>query len=279
MYSKKLLFIVFIVFFLIELILFFSVVSMKMEFSALKADQGEFSDSINEIRSSILEVNDTAHQLEGAVESAQGQIQDFTIGTKDQIEDLEEQLASAVSGDIRARSIAQSLNSVVRVVAGPVEGTGIVVAQDLILTNDHVVSGESAAQIQFHNGDSLRGAVIKVDKRLDLALLRVEEVFPSEISLTFSPTIQPGQEIYVIGNPKGVPFTVTDGIISSTANRLFNDIRYFQISAPINHGNSGGPVLDYTGDVVGIVTRKELQYEGVAFALPASNVLSFIEDV
>jgi len=253
--------------------------NLSGQISILKEDRDQAEGELTALHSVVDTLNSTTVFLANQSLSAGEQLQELT-GQQEtaerQLTELEDQLSNTATGYDPAKIIQDALQSVVRVSVGTTEGTGIVIAPDLILTNKHVVINSNTAKIEVLSGRGRTASLVKSDLRLDLALLQVVETFPREAVVDFSPSIQLGQSIFVIGNPKGVPFTVTDGIVSSRADRIFNDVSYFQISAPINHGNSGGPVINYDGDVVGIVTKKDLKYEGIAFALPASKIMSFI---
>jgi S1-C subfamily serine protease len=86
-----------------------------------------------------------------------------------------------------------------------------------------------------------------------------------------------GEKVIVIGNPSGLDRTVTEGIVSAN-RRVLGDKTFLQISAPVNPGNSGGPVLNYRSEVVGVVSSKLSWAEGIAFAVPVSEVNKMIED-
>lgn len=175
------------------------------------------------------------------------------------------------------------------VLIGNVEGfgSGVMVSADgLVLTNYHVVnsalpltvkakvkSGNSYVEKEFR-----KVTVYKVHKQYDLALLKIEDskgaTFPFlRLEKKLVPT---GATCYVIGNPDGgdgqaLRNSITVGLISSNERRLEN-LKYLQISAAVNPGNSGGTVVNTKGELIGVVTFKASEAEGIGFAIPCSEI-------
>jgi serine protease Do len=148
-------------------------------------------------------------------------------------------------------------------------GSGFFVAPDLVLTNAHVVAGDDTVKIFFSDGRQLEGQVEERQTRLDMALVRVSSAAAEPLLLGDATTLQTGDRVVFVGTPKGMDFTVHEGIVSHTARQVLG-VAYLQIDANVNPGNSGGPVLDVTGRVVGIVTAKVDEAEGLGIALPVN---------
>jgi S1-C subfamily serine protease len=141
----------------------------------------------------------------------------------------------------------------------------------LVLTNNHVVSGADTIVIRTSLKRLLVGRVLEHDSRRDLALLTVGAHGCHNLKIGDPGQTRVGQEVYAIGNPIGLSNTVTKGIIS--AYRSAKDgVRYIQLDATINPGNSGGPLMTRTGEVVGINTFKVSGYEGLNFAIAATEI-------
>jgi putative serine protease PepD len=153
-----------------------------------------------------------------------------------------------------------------------------------IVTNDHVVDGAQTISVRFWNGASYKATLVGADPSTDLAVIKVNA--PSSvlhpIALGNSGSLQVGQPVVAIGSPFGLENSVTAGIISAlhremTAPNNFTIADSIQTDAAINHGNSGGPLLDLTGKVVGVNAQIESDSggsDGVGFAIPASTVRS-----
>ena len=167
-------------------------------------------------------------------------------------------------------------------------GTGIVVdANGYILTNSHVVSDGDAKSVNvlFNDGSSIDGQVIWHDSQLDLAMVKVNKTGLTPAELGDSDKVSIGDIAIAIGNPLGLELqrTVTQGIISgldrtiTTENATMTGL--IQTDASINSGNSGGPLLNESGQVVGINTAKTSEGESLGFAIPINQAKSIIESV
>lgn len=158
-------------------------------------------------------------------------------------------------------------------------GTGFVIGPDLIATNAHVVNsekGEISVFVTTANGQEYSAEILGVDVCNDLALLRI----PSGHNLkplvwADSDAIELGQRVWAIGSPLGLDGTVTKGIVSHKG-RQFNDCpdvnrhyQWIQTDAPITHGNSGGPLVNARGEVVGINTMGMI-FTSLSFAIPSN---------
>lgn len=155
-------------------------------------------------------------------------------------------------------------------------GSGFAIDEKLIITNAHVVGENKNVRIICYNGDKISGTVVKCDAEKDLALISVEsKLKPIEIS---DKKAKIGQEVYAIGAPKDMPFTMTKGIISAL-NRKIDGNSYIQIDASVNSGNSGGPLLSEEGKFLGVITLKAVDAEGIGFAIGAGDASEFAREV
>ena len=165
-------------------------------------------------------------------------------------------------------------------------GTGFIISEDgYILTNNHVIESSSSQTVMLYNGESYDAKVIAADELNDVAVLKIEASGLTPVTIGDSDTLNIGQTIYVIGNPLGeLTYTLTGGLVSALDRAINTDgspINMFQIDAAVNAGNSGGPVLNASGEVVGVVTAKysSTGVEGLGFALPINDVLDIAEDL
>jgi putative serine protease PepD len=190
------------------------------------------------------------------------------------------------NGMLSVQSIYQlAYKGVVEITSSQGQGSGFVYdGSGHILTNAHVVEGSTSVSVKFWNGKTLNAQVVGTDASTDLAVLKVNapvsEVFP--LSLGDSSKLAVGDTVVAIGSPFGLEGTVTSGIVSALHREMTSPNQFaidnsIQTDAAINHGNSGGPLLDAQGKVVGITSQIESSSggnEGVGFAIPSSTVSS-----
>jgi putative serine protease PepD len=169
------------------------------------------------------------------------------------------------------------------------EGSGFVIdTKGNILTAEHVVENATAVTVTFQDGSTAKATVVGTDKSTDTAVIHVD--VPSSklhpLALGDSSTVQPGQSVIAIGSPFGLPETMTAGIVSATnrtitAPNQFSITGAIQTDAAINHGNSGGPLIDTaTNTVIGINDQIETDTNdnaGVGFAVPINSAKSVAE--
>ncbi|MCC0782563.1 trypsin-like peptidase domain-containing protein [Clostridioides sp. ES-S-0108-01] len=167
-------------------------------------------------------------------------------------------------------------------------GTGIIVdSNGYILTNSHVISDGQATSVNvlFNDGSTTSGKVVWFDQQLDLAIVKVDKTGLTPAEFADSDKVKVGDISIAIGNPLGLDFqkTVTQGIISGLDRTIqtekTNMTGLLQTDASINAGNSGGPLLNQKGQVIGINTAKASQAEGLGFAIPINTAKSIVEEV
>jgi S1-C subfamily serine protease len=173
--------------------------------------------------------------------------------------------------------VGRALAAVVSLRAGDVNGSGFFVNSDTILTNAHVVPGQVNVIIRLHDGRQVSGYVATRQPSIDLAVVKVSSglVAPAHLTLGTSERVRVGQEVVAIGSPFGIEGTVTRGIVS--ALRSVEGVRLIQTDAALNPGNSGGPLLDRAGNVVGVATLKFTKAEQLGFAVAIEHALPILE--
>ncbi len=196
--------------------------------------------------------------------------------------DLEEQL-----GEVKAKTssdfsgiIEQSLRGVVTIRTDVSQGTGFIITTNgYIVTNAHVLEGANLASVHTYDDRSLPASLIGYDSTMDLALLKVEGSF-SKLKIGDSDDVKIGEKVIAIGNPLGLSFTATEGIISATNRAGINSLPYyFQTDVSLNPGNSGGPLIDTSGEVIGINNFKISGAENIGFALEINPAIKTINEI
>lgn len=165
-------------------------------------------------------------------------------------------------------------------------GSGFIInSAGQILTNSHVVNGAEIVKVKLKDGRSFDGRVMGEDPVTDVAVIKIEANNLPTVSLGNSEVLQPGEAVIAIGNPLGLDYTVTSGIISATG-RSSSDIGvtdkrvdYIQTDAAINPGNSGGPLLNARGDVIAMNTAIIRGAQGLGFAIPISTAQKIAQEL
>lgn len=166
----------------------------------------------------------------------------------------------------------------------PAVGSGFIVRSDgYVLTNNHVIAGAKEIDVTLADGRKFKGKVMGRDPRYDLAVVKIDATGLPTVELGDSEKIRPGAFAIAIGNPYGLQHTVTAGIISGLARSIDGDPKeagmYIQTDAAINRGNSGGPLIDIEGRVVGINTAIIPEAQGIGFAIPVNVAKDVLDDL
>lgn len=150
---------------------------------------------------------------------------------------------------------------------------------NLFVTNFHVVDGYHNLAIQDNNKNSFLAKVVLVNPEADIALLSADGDFSAlpDVALADVDTAI-GQKINVAGYPFGMPFTVTEGTVSSP-KQLMNNSYYIQTDAAVNPGNSGGPMFNADGSVIGITVSKFSEADNMGFGIPVERLKKVLEDI
>jgi putative serine protease PepD len=183
-----------------------------------------------------------------------------------------------------------SANAVVEIAAGSSQGSGFVFDErGHIVTNQHVVAGATRMSVSFWNGVELGAALVGADPSTDLAVIRVDgsTSLLSPLRLANSSQVEVGDAVYALGSPFGLEGTFTTGIVSALHREMTAPNNYvitdtIQTDAAINHGNSGGPLLDDRARVVGVNAQIESDSggsDGVGFAIPSNTVRSIVRQL
>lgn len=227
----------------------------------LIAQQNNFEEEIKGSLGSIRQENQ--YQVGEIVRSISKQRTDFETQI-DLLKSTQQDLSLVVESAIK---------KVVTVTTDISAGTGFAVSDGTyILTNNHVIDGSAAIQVQTYSNEVYTAQVVGTDALADIAVLKISGNLDS-FELADSDSISIGQKVIAIGNPLGLSFTVTEGIVSALDREGPNGLSaYIQTDVTLNPGNSGGPLVDKDGNVIGMANFKVGGAEGLGFALE-SNML------
>ncbi len=189
------------------------------------------------------------------------------------------ELKSSVSADFSG-IVEDAIKSVATISTNTGQGSGFFVNQGYIVTNYHVVEGATAAGVYTYDGETHPVSLIGYNANMDVALLKIESTSYPKLDLADSDDVTQAEKVIAIGNPYGLSFSVSEGIVSAIHREGPNGLSiYIQTTAELNAGNSGGPLIDKNGDVVGMNNFKLNEGEGLGFALESNYIKSTVNDI
>jgi len=166
-------------------------------------------------------------------------------------------------------------------------GTGIIISgSGYLVTNQHVINDSMAITVTLENGSQYFAAVVGEDEQSDLAVLKIDATGLTPAEFGDSQLVQIGDTVVAIGNPVNQSLTMTNGIISAiNRNISYNGytMTLLQTNAAINEGNSGGPLINMYGQIIGITNMKMVSYystiEGIGFAIPTNTAKAIVDEI
>lgn len=188
-------------------------------------------------------------------------------------------LKNAASEDFSG-VIEKVIRSVVTIRTDVSQGSGFIIDEKgYVVTNAHIMKGAKAASVITYEGEIHGVNMIGEDSTMDLALLKIEGDF-TKLELANSDNVQLGEKVIAIGNPLGLQFTVTEGIVSAVKRRGMNNLdAYIQTDAALNPGNSGGPLINKQGQAIGINNFKVGGGESLGFALESNYIRKSVNGI
>lgn len=240
--------------------------------------QSSYNDLQDEIAQYQAQTQSKINELTQNVVDQQTELQ--SLGS--QIGDIDSefsQLKASVDSDFSG-IIENILQSVVTVRTNVGQGTGFLIDEDgYVVTNSHVISGATSVYVITYEQKLINAQFIGYDENLDIALLKIPGSY-TPVKLANSNKIQIGEKVVAIGNPLGLQFSVSEGIISAIHREGPNGLgAYVQTDAALNPGNSGGPLIDKQGEVVGINNFKIGGGESLGFALESNYIATAINEI
>ena len=235
-----------------------------MLFIKLNTDYNELNTKITDSQNKITEIS------ESLLETKE------TLGSLDnQLDELKATASSDFSGIIE-----DAINSVVTIRTDVAQGTGFLITEDgYFITNAHVLVGGHEVWAIDSEQEQLDATLIGYDLDMDIALLKIDGNFEN-LKFEDSNNIQIGEKVIAIGNPLGLQFSVTEGIVSGIHREGSNGLEaYIQTDAALNPGNSGGPLINTQGEVIGINNFKVTGGESLGFALESNYIIDTVNDI
>lgn len=235
------------------------------------------------------ELSNRIDSLQADTQSKLNELTENLIETKQDLISLNEQFGSideeisllkASAGEDFSGIIEDAIKSVVTIRTDVGQGTGFIIdSEGYIVTNAHVLSGGRYVQALTYEQETINAVFIGYDSEFDLALLKIPGNY-QKLELADSNDIQIGEKVIAIGNPLGLQFSVSQGIVSGVDRTGANGLDvYVQTDAALNPGNSGGPLINKEGEVIGINNFKVGDGESLGFALESNYIEETINDI
>lgn len=261
-----------------SLVIMFMIVSgilIYLLFVQQTVNYNKLNQKIVDTQSSINTLTDNLIQTKSALEETVSSL-DLKVGSIGEEMDV----LKASAGEDFSGVIENSIKSVVTIRTDISQGTGFLIGDEgYIVTNYHVMEGANQVGIFTYDGEMHSTTFLGYDSQFDIALLKIEGNFDA-LTLADSEDITVGENVIAIGNPLGLQFSVSEGIVSATHRLGPNEIEaYVQTDAALNPGNSGGPLINKQGEVVGINNFKIGEGESLGFALESNYIEEVVNEI
>lgn len=230
---------------------------------------------INDIRTTETETESKLSELTENLIETQKSLNLLNQSLKSELSEIKASTSEDFSGIIE-----DTLKSVVTVRTDIAQGTGFIISDDgFIVTNAHVLSGAREVEVLDYEQGRHSTELIGYNITIDIALLKMSGNY-NPIKLGDSNNVQIGEKVIAIGNPLGLQFSVSEGIVSAVNREGSNGLpAYIQTDAALNPGNSGGPLINKQGEVIGINNFKVGGGESLGFALESNYIKEVVNQI
>jgi S1-C subfamily serine protease len=254
-----------IILLVLQLVLF---VSLSSQTAKIIARQSEFEEAVRGALGELRQEN-------------QYKIGEIVRTVSEQNADVSEQIELLKLDKTDFSSVIEdAVKKVVTITTESSTGTGFALEYgNYIVTNNHVISGAQSIRVQTYDGRTFQARAALTNEALDIGLLEISERLPGFL-LADSDEITVGEKVIAIGNPLGLSFSVTEGIVSAVKRKGPNgNSTYIQTDVPLNPGNSGGPLINKAGEIIGMNNFKVGGAEALGFALESNTIRNVIEEL
>lgn len=249
------------------------ILSQKISFLGSSIENLE--DEINSTNQQLNLINQDLKSKINAISSAVEEISSEQTDLSSQLSKLKAGTSADFSGIIESE-----IEGVVTIRTDVGQGTGFIITNDgYVATNAHVLSGAAYANVYAYDSTKYPAKLVGWNSVLDIALLKISGSFHA-LEFGDSDSTKIGEKVIAIGNPLGLSFTATEGIISARGRTGANGYSfYFQTDAALNPGNSGGPLINTNGEVIGINNFKMSGAENLGFAMESKHAIPTINEI
>jgi len=241
----------------------------------------DYNEKYVSLAGSIISLQEKLQQNQNYTKSLFSKIEDTILDYDVKIGELNQQVSDlSVESESFSLIISDVIDSVVSIYTDVSQGSGAIISSDgYVITNYHVMQGAKKAGILAYSGDTYGIKLIGYNENSDIAVLKIisNETF-DYLEFGDSNSLKAGQKVVALGNPAGLSFTATEGIISNPL-RLIDGKTFIQTDVTINPGNSGGPLINSKGEITGIVEFKVFNYEGLGFAIPSNRAKKIFDEI
>jgi S1-C subfamily serine protease len=255
-----------ILYFIVLVLLFIQIISLVV----MSVQITKINENLEKKENNITQYVNS--QLTAQAQQTTGSLSEISQNIISQRNDFDKEIQSLTASQSDfSEIIEKTIRGVVSVGTDKSVGTGFIVSEDgYVITNNHVIAEAQIIQVMTFDKNILPATLIGSDIMRDIAVLKIEGNYPA---LELEQGTALGNKVIAIGNPLGLSFTVTEGIISAIDRVGPNGLaEYLQTDVSLNHGNSGGPLIDTQGKVVGVNNFKLGEAENIGFALRADAI-------